>query len=109
MLATLRAIAEPNRMRIVELLKAGPLSVGEIAERLGMRQPQASKHLKVLGDSGVVTVRAEANRRIYSLSAVAFRTLEGWLETFRWTMEQRFDDLDAYLRRLQRGEARDED
>lgn len=109
MLATLRAIAEPNRMRIVELLKAGPLSVGEIAERLGMRQPQASKHLKVLGDSGVVTVRAEANRRIYSLSAVPFRTLEGWLETFRWTMEQRFDDLDAYLRRLQRGEARDED
>ena len=109
MLAALKALGEPNRMRIVELLRAGPLSVGEVAARLGMRQPQASKHLKVLADSGIVTARADANRRIYSLRDAPFRTLEGWLETFRRTMEQRFDDLDAYLQRLQRGEARDED
>jgi DNA-binding transcriptional ArsR family regulator len=108
MLATLQALAEPNRMRIVELLRAGPLTVGEIAERLGLRQPQASKHLKVLSDNGVVAVRAEANRRIYSLSAEPFRTLEDWLEPFRRTMEQRYDDLDEYLKRLQREAAEDE-
>jgi len=102
MLQALQALAEPNRLRIVELLRGGPLTVGEIAERLNMRQPQTSKHLKVLSDSGLVTVRAEGNKRIYGLSAEPFLTLEGWLDTFRRTMEQRYDNLDEYLRRLQR-------
>lgn len=101
MLETLQALAEPNRMRIVELLREGPLTVGEIAQRLGLRQPQTSKHLKVLTDSGLLTVRAEGNRRIYGLSAESFLALEGWLDTFRRTMEQRYDRLDEYLRRLQ--------
>lgn len=101
MLETLQALAEPNRMRIVELLREGPLTVGEIAQRLGLRQPQTSKHLKVLTDSGLLTVRAEGNRRIYGLSAEPFLALEGWLDTFRRTMEQRYDRLDEYLRRMQ--------
>lgn len=97
----LSALAEPNRMQIVELLRGGPLTVGEIADRLGMRQPQASKHLKVLGDSGIVEVRAEANRRIYKLRPEPFQALEAWLGSFRRIMEERFDRLDAYLRELQ--------
>jgi len=101
MLETLQALAEPNRMRIVELLREGPLTVGEIAQRLGLRQPQTSKHLKVLTDSGLLTVRAEGNRRIYGFSAEPFLALEGWLDTFRRTMEQRYDRLDGDLRRMQ--------
>lgn len=66
-MTTLIALAEPNRMRIVELLREGPLTVGEIANQLGLRQPQASKHLKVLSDYGILEVKAEANRRIYKL------------------------------------------
>lgn len=98
---TLNALAEPNRMKIVELLREGPLTVGEIADRLGMRQPQASKHLKVLSESGVLEVRPEGNRRIYKLRAEPFNALDAWLDSFRRIMEERFDNLDAYLRELQ--------
>ncbi|WP_308639800.1 ArsR/SmtB family transcription factor [Paenibacillus silvisoli] len=101
---TLSALAEPNRMRIVELLRDGPLTVGEIADRLGLRQPQASKHLKVLTDNGILEVTADANRRIYKLRSEPFQSLNSWLQTFKRVMEERFDNLDAYLRELQKKE-----
>ncbi|WP_127529853.1 ArsR/SmtB family transcription factor [Paenibacillus kobensis] len=100
-MTTLSALAEPNRMHIVELLRDGPLTVGEIAERLGLRQPQASKHLKVLSDNGILEVRADANRRIYKLRSEPFQTLDSWLKSFRHIWEERFDNLDQYLRELQ--------
>lgn len=102
--ATLSALAEPNRMNIVELLRDGPLTVGEIADRLELRQPQASKHLKVLSDSGIVEVKADANRRIYKLRSEPFQTLDSWVKSFRHVMEERFDQLDQYLRELQNKE-----
>ncbi|GAA4829582.1 metalloregulator ArsR/SmtB family transcription factor [Paenibacillus vulneris] len=98
---TLSALAEPNRMDIVELLRDGPLTVGEIADRLGLRQPQASKHLKVLSESGILEVKAEANRRIYKLRPEPFQALDSWVDSFRRVMEERFDNLDNYLRELQ--------
>lgn len=98
---TLNALAEPNRKAIVELLRDGPLTVGEIAERLGLRQPQASKHLKVLSESGILEVKAEANRRIYKLKPEPFESLDFWVKSFRRVMEERFDNLDDYLRELQ--------
>lgn len=100
-MAALGALAEPNRMQIVELLRDGPLTVGEIADRLGMRQPQASKHLKVLGESGIVEAKADANRRIYRLRPEPFRALDTWVRSFGRLMEERFDKLDDYLRELQ--------
>ncbi len=103
-MTTLSALAEPNRMNIVELLRDGPLTVGEIADRLGMRQPQASKHLKVLSENGIVTVRAEANRRIYQLRPEPFQALDCWVQSFRRVMQERFDNLDDYLRQLQNKE-----
>jgi len=100
-LATLSALAEPNRMAIVELLRDGPLTVGDIAERLGLRQPQASKHLKVLSDNGMVKVTADANRRYYSLRPEPFQALNRWVDSFRRVMEDRFDNLERYLQELQ--------
>lgn len=100
-MAALSALAEPNRMHIVELLREGPLTVGEIADRLGLRQPQASKHLKVLSDSGVVEVKADANRRIYKLRSEPFLTFQTWVKSFRHVMEERLDNLSNYLRELQ--------
>lgn len=97
----LSALAEPNRLRIVELLRDGPLTVGEIADRVGLRQPQASKHLKVLSDTGIVDVEADANRRIYRLRPEPFRALDAWLHSFERVMRERFDNLDDYLRELQ--------
>ncbi len=101
---TLGALAEPNRMNIVVLLRDGPLTVGEIADKLGLRQPQASKHLKVLSDSGLVEVTAEANRRIYKLRPEPFQALDAWVKTFKSVMEERFDNLDQYLGELQDNE-----
>lgn len=69
------ALAEPNRLRIVELLSAAPRSVGEIALTLGLRQPQVTKHLQTLERAGVVAVYPLGQRRIYSLRHEPFRTL----------------------------------
>jgi len=99
--AALSALAEPNRLRIVELLRDGPLTVGEIADRVGLRQPQTSKHLKALSDAGIVEVEADANRRIYRLRPEPFRALDAWLHLFERVMRERFDNLDDYLRELQ--------
>jgi len=96
-IATLRALAEPNRLRIVELLRTGPLAVGEIGERLGMRQPQVSKHLRVLKEAGLAVVRVDAQRRLHALRPEPLRELDAWLEPYRrvWTAR-----LDALERRL---------
>jgi DNA-binding transcriptional ArsR family regulator len=95
------ALAEPNRLRIVELLRDGPLTVGEVAESLNMNQPQTSKHLRVLSQSGIVEVQPEANRRIYKLRSEPLQELDNWLASFRALWEERFDRLEEYLRELQ--------
>ncbi|WP_286228519.1 ArsR/SmtB family transcription factor [Neobacillus mesonae] len=98
---TLNALSEPNRLQIVELLREGPLTVGEISERLQIRQPQVSKHLRVLSNSGIVRVHADANRRIYQLRPEPFIQLNAWLESYRRIWEERFDSLDDYLKVMQ--------
>lgn len=95
------ALMEPNRLHIVELLRDGPLTVGEIATRLGLQQPQVSKHLKVLSEADIVEVQPQANRRIYQLRREPFQELESWLYSFRRLWEERFDRLDDYLLDLQ--------
>jgi DNA-binding transcriptional ArsR family regulator len=100
-ITTFSALAEPNRLRIVELLLHGPLTVGEIADRLELRQPQASKHLRVLLEAGLVEVEAVANRRNYRLRYDPFQKLDVWLESFRRGWGERFDNLDIYLQKLQ--------
>ena len=96
----LSALAEPNRLRIVELLREGPCSVGEIANALHIRQPQVSKHLHVLSEAGIVEVQPIAQKRVYQLRAKPFRELESWLDTFRDLWEQRLDVLGAYLQAM---------
>ena len=96
----LSALAEPNRMRIVELLRDGPRPVGDIARRLRLRQPQVSKHLRVLNEAGLVEVHPLAQKRIYQLSSKPFEELESWLATFRRIWETRLDTLDEYLQEL---------
>ena len=97
---TLSALAEPNRLRIVELLRDKPYSVGEIADRLRLRQPQVSKHLRVLSEAGLVKARPAAQQRIYQLQAKPFEELDSWLETFRRIWDTRLDTLDEYLQEL---------
>ncbi len=104
---TLTALAEPNRLRIVELLRDSPYPVGEIAKRLVLRQPQVSKHLRVLSKAGLVEVHPVAQQRIYQLQPKPFEELDSWLETFRRIWETRLDNLDEYLQELKEQQKRE--
>jgi DNA-binding transcriptional ArsR family regulator len=97
MMETLRALAEPNRFQIVEFLRDGPRPVGDMVDRLGLRQPQVSKHLRVLSEAGLVDVRVDAQRRIYGLRPAPLQELEVWLERYRCLWEDNFQRLDALL------------
>jgi DNA-binding transcriptional ArsR family regulator len=83
------ALAEPNRLKIVELLREQPRSVNEVALLLQMRQPQASKHLHSLADVGLVSMAPVAQQRIYSLKSEQFLRLEDWLSSFNAYWNQR--------------------
>jgi DNA-binding transcriptional ArsR family regulator len=97
MIETFRALAEPNRLQIVELLLDGPRPVGDLVHRLRLRQPQVSKHLRVLSAAGLVAVRVDAQRRIYALRPAPLQQLEVWLERYRRLWEANFQRLDALL------------
>ncbi len=97
-------LAEPNRKRIVELLRDRQLAVGEIVDALGMSQPAVSKHLRVLKDAGVVGVRPDAQRRLYYLRPEPMMELDAWLLPYRTLWEERFDRLDALLKEVQDSE-----
>ncbi|GAC1583046.1 MAG: metalloregulator ArsR/SmtB family transcription factor [Candidatus Dormibacteria bacterium] len=102
--ATVTALAEPNRKRIVELLREGPQPVGEIVVRLRMSQPQVSKHLRVLNQAGVVEVRPVAQQRFYSPRPQAFQELASWVESYRGIWDARMDRFDEVLQEVQRKE-----
>jgi DNA-binding transcriptional ArsR family regulator len=100
MITTLNALAEPNRLHIVEYLRENPHSVNEIVTQLHLSQPLVSKHLKVLSEAGLVKVRTNAQQRIYQLEARPFENLNSWLETFRRVWNDRLDNLDDYMQEL---------
>jgi DNA-binding transcriptional ArsR family regulator len=100
MMATLRALAEPHRLHIVEFLRGGPRPVGQLVRRLRLRQPQVSKHLRVLSDAGLVDVRVDAQRRIYALRPAPLQELEAWLERYRQLWEGNFQRLDSLLEEM---------
>jgi DNA-binding transcriptional ArsR family regulator len=95
--AVFSALGEPNRLKIVELLRANSYAVGEIATTTGIRQPQVSKHLKVLTECGIVGVEPRARQRIYHLRAEPFDRIAGWLESFERLWDARLDSLAGYL------------
>lgn len=95
----LSALAEPNRLKIIELLRERPRSVNEVAHALKMRQPQTSKHLTALSQAGLVTMQPIAQQRIYSLNAEPFLRLEAWASSFQRYWEQRLDNLDKHLKK----------
>lgn len=100
MVTTFAALAEPSRFRIVELLRDGPCTVNHIGERLGLAQPQVSKHLKVLKDVGLVDVEPRATQRIYGLRGEGLKQLYEWLGSYRELWEERFDAMDDLLEEM---------
>lgn len=94
----LTALADPTRQRIVEMLAAKELAMGEIASRFDMSPPAVSQHLKVLRDARLVTVRADAQRRLYSLNKDGFEEMDEWLSRIRRFWSKRLDALEKILR-----------
>lgn len=104
---TFAALAEPNRFRIVELLRSGPRAVNYIGGRLHLNQPQVSKHLRVLKEAGLVEAQVQAQQRIYGLRAQSLREMNGWLERYRQVWEECFEQLDELIDELSEKEKRD--
>lgn len=94
---TFVAIADPTRRSIVMSLASGERAFGELADQFEMSRPAVSQHLKVLRDAGIVTVRPDAQRRIYSLSSGGLDELDDWLQTVREFWKPRLDRLEQLL------------
>jgi DNA-binding transcriptional ArsR family regulator len=98
---TFTALADPTRRQIIESLAAGETSFGELADKFEMSRPAVSQHLKVLRDAGIVTARADAQRRmqrrIYRLNDQSLDEVEAWLGTVREFWSQRLDRLEQLL------------
>ena len=94
------AIAEPQRRDILVLLRAGERPVTELARELGMAQPRASKHLRVLREVGLVRDRKAGKQRRYGLAADGLRPVHEWTGGFERFWDESFDRLDAYVQDL---------
>lgn len=90
-------LADPNRRRILDLLKDGERPVGELVERLGLTQPAVSKHLRTLRDAGLVTVTVDAQRRLYRIRPEPLAELDAWLAPYRTLWAERLDRLQRHL------------
>jgi DNA-binding transcriptional ArsR family regulator len=95
--APFAVLAEPNRRRILDLLRVDDRSVGELVAELPLTQPSVSKHLKVLREAGLVSVHPDAQRRVYRLRTAPLHELDAWLQPYRHAWAQRLDDLEAHL------------
>ena len=98
------AVAEASRRRLVDAIGDGEATVGDLVDRLGLSQPQVSKHLAVLKAVGVVRVRVDGRHRWYRLNGRALRPIHDWVRTFERTWNTRLDRLDDLLAELQHEE-----
>jgi DNA-binding transcriptional ArsR family regulator len=94
------AIAEPQRREILLLLRAGERPVTELARELGIAQPGASKHLRVLREVGLVRDRRAGKQRLYGLDARGLRSVHEWTGGFERFWSESFDRLDVYVQGL---------
>lgn len=98
-MTTFTAIADPTRREILALLRKGEQPAGALVETLGVPQPNISKHLKTLREAGLVHVRIDGPRRLYSLDAAPLAELEDWLAPYRAFWSAKFDALADHLER----------
>ena len=95
------ALADPTRRRLLELLAAGERSAGELAAEFGISRPGVSRHLRVLREAGLVTVRRDAQRRIYAVDPQPLAELHEWLARYRALWDDRLDALERRLDELE--------
>jgi DNA-binding transcriptional ArsR family regulator len=98
---TFSAIADPVRRDILTLLRQGEQPAGALVEALALPQPNVSKHLKVLKSAGLVRIRVDGPRRLYSLDPAPLAAFDEWLRPFRSFWASRLDALEDHLEREQ--------
>jgi DNA-binding transcriptional ArsR family regulator len=103
------AVAEPRRRQILDALAEGERPVNDLVERLGLGQPQVSKHLRVLREVGLVDVRDAGRQRIYRLNARRLKPIHDWVKRYEDAWNERLDRLEQVLEELKEEEAKDGD
>jgi DNA-binding transcriptional ArsR family regulator len=98
-----QTLADPTRRRIVEVLRDGEQQVGDVVAKAGVHQSGVSRHLRILHESGFVSMRPDGQRRLYALRPEPFRELEEWLGSYRKLWESRLDRFEAALAKKQLG------
>lgn len=91
------ALSEPNRRRILDLLRGGERPAGDLVEALEISQPGVSKHLRVLREAGLVSVRGDGQRRLYSLRPGPLAEVDAWLAPYRRLWSTSLDRLERHL------------
>ncbi len=97
MSAVFEVLAEPNRRRLLDLLREEERPVGDLVAMLAISQPAVSKHLRVLRDAGLVRVRPDGRRRLYRVRPEPLRSIDEWLVPYRAMWEMRLDALETHL------------
>src|ERR1700754_3555866 len=97
--AVLQALADPSRRTVLEILRAHPATAGELAEALPIARPGVSRHLRVLREAGLVDVRQDGQRRIYTLRPEALVEVDEWLGSYRALWRNRVDALHTEIAR----------
>jgi DNA-binding transcriptional ArsR family regulator len=103
------AVAEPRRREILDLLAGGERPVNDLVRRLGLAQPQVSKHLRVLREVGAVDVREEGRQRVYRLNGRALKPIHDWVKGYERLWSERFDELDVVLEDLKQEDEGDKE
>jgi DNA-binding transcriptional ArsR family regulator len=98
-ISVLQTLADPSRLRIVEVLRGGEHPVNDIVEKVDIDQSGVSRHLRILQEAGFVRVRPEGQKRFYSLSPAPFRDLDAWLSQYRQLWQGRLDKFGEALAR----------
>ena len=99
----LQAIADRNRRKLLDMLRDRPATAGQLADALPIARPGVSRHLRVLRDAGLVDVRQEAQRRIYSLRPEPLAEVDAWLDDYRALWHNRLEALHTEIARGKRG------
>ena len=99
--ALLYLLSDPTRFQIVESLRGGESTVGDIVAQVGIQQSGVSRHLRILHDAGVVQMRADGQRRLYELRPEPFAALESWVAGYRNLWSDRLDRFAGALTAVQ--------
>ncbi|MER2562761.1 MAG: metalloregulator ArsR/SmtB family transcription factor [Myxococcaceae bacterium] len=100
-----QALAEPTRRQILEVLASGERQVNDLVEQLPIHQSGVSRHLRILSEAGFVQVRADGQRRLYSLRPEPFQEVDSWVSQYRKLWEGRLDRFGAALEKRRKAKS----